>query len=196
MKGDFMNLSKAIKKQRKNYIGFLVFMGFTFILLPVVLILFKNYNVIVWTYLIVIEVFVSIITINRVDYETLRFKHKVDKFYIRNGILRRHIYFKCESLVFVHLERKDEKEELVLLFQSKRSNRNLKGITKMFMKKYPYVSSYYYDLYKLKPEYYYYYLVINKGWNKKYLLLDELYSSCFNAFYSEEAIEIIKQCRE
>lgn len=191
-----MNLSKAIKKQRKNYIGFLVFMSFTFILLPLVLILLKNYNIVVWVYLIVIECFLVLIMIGRIDYETLKYKHEVDRFYIKSGIFKRHIYFKCEGLVFVHVEKKEEKDEIILLFQSKRSNRVLKSITKVFMKRYPYVSSYYYDLYKLKPEYYYYYLVINKGGNKKYLLLDELYSSCFNAFYSEEAIEIIKQCRE
>lgn len=190
-----MNLNKTIKKQKNNFIWFIIFMCFISILLPLILLLKNSFKVILWSYVVLIEVIIIIGVIKRIDDEILVFKHTVGKFRLKHGLFDRKISFRCEDVAFVDIEKSGSKEDIVFVFQSERYNKYLNSIKKWQMKRHPYAASYYYKLYESKPEYYYYYLVINKGKNKRYQFLNEIYSSCFNAFYSDDVINIIRKIR-
>ncbi|SHK41070.1 hypothetical protein SAMN02745248_02479 [Hathewaya proteolytica DSM 3090] len=190
-----MNLSKAIKKQRSNFILFLVFMSFTFLLLPTVLLFLNNFKIILWIYLALVEIVIVSGVIKRIDLEILSYKNNIGKFRMRQGIFDKKISFRCEDVVFVDVEKGGQQWDIVMIFQTQRYNKYLRNISKSAMKKHPYAASYYYKIHESKPEFYYYYLVINKGLYKKYGFLNEIYSSCFHAFYSDDAINLIRQWR-
>ncbi|MFX0548303.1 hypothetical protein ACOAKC_03120 [Hathewaya histolytica] len=191
-----MNTNKAIKKQRNKYFRFVFLMSFIFILFPCIVIYRKLYNYIVFIYIVVLDLLILISILKRTEEEWLFYTQKISKFYIKNGIFKRVYSFKCEEARFVHVDGKEENLKLFLIIQSKRKNKTLKVITKKFIKQYPYAGSYYYNLFKRKPDYNYYYVIVDKGKYRKHLLLDKLYSSCFNAFYSEEAVKYIKEYRK
>jgi len=46
------------------------------------------------------------------------------------------------------------------------------------------------------PEENFFYFIINHGGFKKYVLLDDLYKSCEQALFSDDAIEKIKEYRD
>ncbi|GAA0785118.1 hypothetical protein [Hathewaya limosa] len=190
-----MKLNKAIKKQKKNFKTFLFLMGFIFMLFPCVVIFGKIYNYYIYIYVGLSDAIVLFAILNRIDEENLIYENKLKKFDIKNGIFESKVSFNCEDVVFVHIEEKME-NNIILIIKSKRNNRGLKKIGKSFLKKHPYAATYYYNLYQLKPNYNYYYVIVTNGKYKKYFLLNELYRSCFNAFYSEESISNIKKYRE
>lgn len=191
-----MNINKAIKKQRNKYLRFVFLMSFIFILFPFIVIYAKLYNYIIYVYVLVLDLLVLIAILKRSDEEALFYRQRFNKFYIKRGLFRKRNSFNCEDLIFVHVEGKEENIKLILIVRSKKNSRNLRPITKKFIKEYPYAGDYYYNLFKEKPDYKYYYIIINRGKYKKYLLLNKLYGSCFNAFYSEESVKHIKEYRK
>lgn len=191
-----MNINKAIKKQRNKYFRFVFFMSFIFMLFPFIVIYSKLYSYMVYAYVFVLDFLVITAILRRSDEEALFYRQKVNKFYIKNGIFKKINSFNCDDLIFVHAERREENIKLILIVRSKRNSRNLRPITKKFIKEYPYAGDYYYNLFKKKPDYKYYYIIINRGRYKKYLLLNKLYGSCFNAFYSEDCVNYIKEYRK
>lgn len=190
-----MKLNKAIKKQKKKLKTFLFLMSFIFMLFPCVVIFGKIYNYIIYIYVGLSDAIVLCAILNRIDEENLVYQNKLKKFDIKNGVFESKISFNCEEVVFVHIEENMD-NNIILIIRSKRNNRGLKKVGKSFLKKHPYSGEFYYNLYKFKPNYNYYYVIITKGKYKKYFLLNELYRSCFNAFYSEDSIRYIKKYRE
>lgn len=191
-----MNINKAIKKQRNKYLRFVFLMSFIFMLFPCIVIYNKLYNYVIYIYVFILDFLILSAIFVRTNEETLFYRRKFGKFYIKRGVFKKSNSFNCEDLIFVHVEGEKENIKLILIVRSKRNNRSLKSITKKFIKTYPYAGNYYYNLFKEKPNYKYYSIIVNSGKYKKYLLLNKLYGSCFNAFYSEEAIKYIKEYRK
>lgn len=190
-----MDLNKAIRKQRKSYIRFLLSMCFIFFILPILLLLSKITTIFFLIYLCIIESLIMIAIIIRVNHEGLRFHYDEYKLKIKPVFFGEEIIIICDKVVLVHTEGQLDELEIIIITTSRFRNKKIKAINQDFLSKYPFVANHYYRIKKQLPESSYYYIVINQGGYIKYELLNKIFVSCVYGLFTEETIETIKKYR-
>jgi hypothetical protein len=170
--------------------------------LPIALFLCKTFNVFYITYLIIIELLISLAILIRINKEALKFKYEEFKLKIFLGINKKPIIINCEKIVLVHIEEISSKDDnhndfkIILLSTSKFRSERMININLKFLKNHPYAAYQYNRLKILMPEERFYYTIIKRGGLIKYPLLDIIYKICTRAHFTEECIEKIKFYRE
>lgn len=190
-----MKLEKIVKKEEKSQKRFLIFMSILFVLLPIILYLSGIKTLFIISFLLLIELLIILCIIIKVNYYTLKFSYSNNKLKLKSGLFSKECLLICDKVVILHTVKSEEEIELIIVSKVNIRNRNLKPITKSFMKKYPEAAHEYIRLKKMYPENIYYYQVIKRGGFKKYLLLDSLYKNCVRAVITNPAIENIKISR-
>jgi hypothetical protein len=196
MKGETMNINKAIRKQMKTYKRFMLSMGFIFVLLPIILIVSKIINVFFVIYLVCIEIMITFVILLRFNEEFIEFKFEGYKISIWCGIAKVKFIIICNKVALVHTINQGRDLEVIIITKSRFRNKKIIPIDLKFLRKYPYVAQMYNKIKISDLEQEYYYITISNGGFRKYNLLDELYKSCVGAFFSDDAIEKIKEYRE
>jgi hypothetical protein len=196
MKGEIMNINKAIRKQRKTYKRFMLSMCFIFVLLPVILIMSKIINIFFVIYLICIEIMITLVLLLRFNEEFMEFKLDGYKISIWCGIAKMKFIIICNKVAVVHTINRGANLQIIIITKSKFRNKRISPIDIKFLKKYPYVAQMYNKIKILDPEQEYFYITISNGGFRKYNLLDDIYKSCVGALFSDDAIEKIKEYRE
>jgi len=191
-----MNINKAIRKQKKTYKRFVLSMCFIFVLLPIILMGSKIINAFFVIYLVCIEIMIFIVVILRFNEEYIDFKLDGYKISIWCGITKVKFIIICKKVALVHVEGHGRDSAIVVITKSRFRNKKIYPVDIDFLKKYPYVAQMYKKIKILMPEENYFYFIINHGGFKKYILLDDLYKSCVDSVFSDDAIEQIKEYRE
>ncbi|MBU3189020.1 hypothetical protein K9O30_09105 [Clostridium bowmanii] len=191
-----MNINKAIRKQKKTYKGFMLSMCFIFVLLPVMLMVSKIINIFLIMYLICNELLIAFVVFLRFNEEYIDIKCEGYKISIWCGIAKIKFIIICKKVVFVHTQDNGKDLKIITITKSKFRNKKIQPIDLNFCKKYPYVEQMYNKIKIENPEENYFYFIITQGGFKKYILLDDLYKSCVEAIFSDDAIEMIKEYRE
>ncbi len=187
-----MNINKAIRKQRKSYIRFLLSMCFVFFALPLTLIYYGKTDAFYMGYLAAIETLVVVAIYLRARQERLDFSYTMGRIRLKRGIPGKSESIDCDKIVYVDVEPsagkvKDFQEFGIILFsKAKFRNKKLKAADQEVRSRYNAGS----------PDDELYYLAINSGGLRKYRLLDRIFTSCVKAEFSEKAIEIIKFYRK
>ncbi|GAA0125895.1 hypothetical protein UT300019_17970 [Clostridium sp. CTA-19] len=189
-----MDIYKVLKKQKKSYKRFVLFMGFIFILLPAVLIYSKMLSAFFIGYLIILEILIFQLILIRYNEEHLHFKQVNKKIVIEVGVLRRKYTISTDKVAIIHTVKSVKSFEILIITKSRFRNKRLKHVDFRFLDKQKTISKYY-NRVKLESDDPYFYFVIRKGGVKKYLLLDFLYRTCVGAAFTDEAIEKIKEYR-
>lgn len=191
-----MDINKAIRKQKKSYKRFMLTMGFIFLLLPTILLIFnKMDNLIYDLFLVIIEILILITIIISSDMEILTYEADDYKIKIKTGAFLRKINLVYSKVAAVHTTLKGADMQIVIISNGRLRTSMAKKIESSFIINYPELSSIYERLNKLRPDTEYYYLVINGGGYFKYKLLDYIYKTCVHAVFSEQAIEMVKEYR-
>jgi hypothetical protein len=187
-----MDINKAIRKQKKSFIYFMLSMCFIFFVLPVILLVLKRESLFFLSYLAVIEVLIVSAVLFRINSEYLRFQYDSNKLKIFTGLFKSEININCSKVLYVDVEGREGNTTIILITKSKLRSSHVKKIDINFLTKYDFIKGKYYRLKKIHPEDNFYYLVIKNGGYYKYKLLDIIYKSCVYAYFSEEAIDKIK----
>lgn len=190
-----MNINKAIRKQEKSNKRFLLTLCFIFFVLPLILFLSGRFNIFLFIYLFVIELLILIAIVININNNYLKYSVENYKLKIKLKKFGESINILCDKVAMVFAEGKNSNMEIIIITTSKFRNKNIKPIDENLLKKYPYLAHKYYIIKKHHPENNYFYIIINKGGYNKYRLLDLIYKNCITAYYSEEAIERIKEYR-
>jgi len=190
-----MNINKAIRKQNKLYKGFLQSMGFIFLILPLVMFLSKRYSIFFIVYLLIIEALIITAIIIRASHERLKFEASADRIRIKAGLFAEEYSINTDKVAIVHTEGSGERLEIIIITTSRFRNNKIKRISSDFLKKYTYAAFHYYRIKKQQPEVEYYYFIITKGGYYKYNLIDLFYKSCLRAYFTENAINTLKEYR-
>ena len=190
-----MNINKALRKQNKLYNRFLHSMGFIFLILPIVLFISKKYSVFFIIYLLVIEILIITAIFIRTSYERLKFECNRDRIKIKAGLFADEYNINSDKVAIIHTERSGERLEIIIITTSKFRNNKIKRVNSEFLKRYTYAAFHYYRIKKQQPETEYFYFIITKGGYYKYNLIDMLYKSCLRAFFTENAINTLKEYR-
>lgn len=191
-----MNINKAIRKQHKSYIRFMLSMCFIFIALPYILYISGKYmKPFFIIYLFLIECLVLTGIILKSDANILTFQDHKYKIKVAYGVLRKKIVIFCDKIVFVHAEGKNDNIDIVIVSDFKFRNQNLHNMDNSFFRKYPEVSNYWERIRKSHPDKKFYYITIKNGGYYKYIFLDTLYRTCVHAFFSDSSIDRIKEYR-
>ena len=191
-----MNINKAIRKQKKTYKRFMLSMCFIFVLLPNILIVSKIINVFFIVYLVCIELMITFVVLLRFNEEYIDFKLDGYKISIWCGIAKVKFIIICKKVALVHADGNGENLEVIIITKSRFRNKKINPVDINFLKRYPYVAQMYNKIKIQNLEETYFYFIINQGGFKKYILLDDLYRSCVQAVFSDDAIEKIKEYRE
>lgn len=189
-----MNINKAIRKQKKSFKRFWLSMGFIFLLLPILVIVTQKYSFFIIAYLVVIEFLIVISILVHIHMETLKFQY-TNKLKIQNGIWGGKYTIVCNNVMFVHTINDKRDMKIVLVLKSKMRNKNIKVIDSKFLQKYTLKNGYNisYKMENLQKKYYY--IIINKGGYYKYEFLNFIYRYCVKAYFTDKAIERIKEYR-
>lgn len=190
-----MDINKAIRKQKKSNIEFLLFLSFIFFMLPLILFLAHKSNIFFIVYLLIIEMLILITIIINISNNYI--KYSSDNYRLKVKLLHfgEEINIVCDKVKFVHAEGKGAQISIIFIMNSRFRNKKIMPVDNNFVSKNPYLSQQYYWLKVQNPEDNYYYLIITKGGFEKYKLLDMVYKNCVKAEYTEEAVEIIKEYR-
>lgn len=190
-----MNINKAIRKQNRAYKNFVLTMGFIFLILPFALMLSKKFTWFFIVYLAIIEGLIFIVILANINSEYLKFEYDNYKLKIKAGLLKEEINIICDKVAFIHTEKEGKDLEIIIIASSRFRNKSFKPVDVLFLRKYPYVAHHYYRIKKLHPEDEYFCLKITKGGFMKYKLLDYIYKGCVYAYFTDEAVERIKEYR-
>jgi hypothetical protein len=190
-----MDLNKAIRKQKKSYVRFLLSMCFIFLFLPLMLFISKKITPFLLIYLGIIEVLIMFAVVIRISYEGLKFNYDQYKLKIKEGFFGEKINIICDKVALVHTEGQVDALEIIIITTSRFRNKKIKAVNLEFLRQYPYVNYHYYRIKKQFPENNYYYIIITKGGYHKYELLNKIFISCVYGFFTEEAIDTIKKYR-
>jgi len=190
-----MNINKAIRKQNKLYKRFLQSMGFIFLILPIVMYMAKRYSVFFLIYLLIIDALIIIAIIIRSSHERLKVECSADRIRIKAGLFTEEYNINSDKVAIVHTEGRGERLEIIVITTSRFRNNKIKRISSDFLKKYTYAAFHYYRIKKQHPEIEYYYFIITKGGYCKYNLIDMFYKSCLRAYFTENAINTLKEYR-
>lgn len=191
-----MNINKAIRKQKKTYKRFMLSMCFIFVLLPIILIVSKIINTFFIIYLVCIELLITFGMLLRFNEEYMDFKQEGYKISIWCGIAKLKFIIICEKVALIHTRDQGRNLEIIIITKSRFRNKKIHPIDISFLKKYPYVAQMYNKIKIQNPEENYFYFIIKHGGFRKYILLNDLYKSCVQAVFSDDAIEKIKEYRE
>lgn len=190
-----MNIDKAIKKQNKSYKRFITAMGFIFLVLPAVMILFGKIDLFYIIYAGIIELLIMMAVLISVDNQYLKYEYDSYRLKIKLGVFKNIYNIICDKVIFVHAEGNGPQFTLIILTTSKFRNKRVRAVDSEFLKKHPFVGQNYYRLKKIHPEEKFYYIVITKGGYSKFKLLDTIFRSCVYASFSDEAVKNIKEYR-
>ncbi|MGK0465530.1 MAG: hypothetical protein ACJAX4_000811 [Clostridium sp.] len=196
MKGEIMNINKAIRKQRKTYKRFVLSMCFIFVLLPLILKISKIINIFLVMYLICIEIMITLVLLLRFNEEFMEFKLDGYKISIWCGIAKMKFIIICNKVAVVHTMNRGVDLQIIIITKSRFRNKRISPIDIKFLQKYPCAAQMYNKIKVLDPEQEYFYITISNGGFRKYNLLDNIYKSCVGALFSDDAIEKIKEYRE
>lgn len=191
-----MDINKAIKKQEKSNKRFLLFLGFIFFILPVVLFLSKKINIFFFIYLFIIETLILIAMLITLNSYYLKYSCDGYKLKLNFKGFGEGFNIICDKVVLVHTEGTGQQMSIVIVTSSKFRNKKINAVDEIFLRKHAYLSHYYYKIKKLQLEENFFYIIINKGGYHKYRLLDMIYRSCVHGQYTEEAVERIKEYRK
>lgn len=191
-----MNINKAIRKQNKSYIRFMLTMSFIFILLPEALFLSNKWKHMVFLiFLFIIEILIIILMLtvsnSRLSYTVLEKNLKV-----KSGIYPKTININFERVLAVHTKNINENLEIILITSSNLRSKYVKRIDDNFLRLYPDLYDECNRLIKSDGQNEFYYFTISSGGYNKYKLLDELYKTCLRAYFTDETIERIKEYRK
>lgn len=188
-----MDISKALRKQKKSIKRFWLSMGFIFFILPTTVLLNRTFSFFIILYLFIIEILIIVALIVRTHKDTLKFKYD-NKLRIQNGLFRGKYYIDCEKVVFVHCIGEEDFKILIIL-RSRLRNKNIKVLDSKFFEKYAISKGLRMSATLNNLEKKYYYIIINRGGYKKYELINTIYRYCVKARFTGEAIEKIKEYR-
>lgn len=190
-----MDIYKVLKKQKKSYIRFMLFMGFIFLLLPAIVYITKRFNAFFITYLVIVEILILAVMISRYYDEYLKYEDDDDKLIISiaGGKIKYRIF--RDKIAIVHTIANDRYFDIMIITKSKVRNKKLRILTPKILNKYPSVEKQYRKV-KMPDEGEYYYFIIRRGGAKKYLLLEYLFTNCLDAIFTDEAIKNIKEYRK
>lgn len=189
-----MNINKAIRKQRKSYIRFLLSMCFVFFALPAAFAFYGRGRVFYIGYLAAVEALVAVAVYIRAGQEKLEFEYIMGRLRLRRGVLGKTEGIECDKIMYVDVEPAAERVKgfqefgIILFSKSRFRNKKLKAADPEILSRYKGITD--------GPGQELYYLTIGSGGLRKYKLLDTLFKSCVKAAFSENAIEKIKFYRK
>lgn len=191
-----MNINKAIRKQSKSYIRFMLTMGFIFILLPEALFLsnkWKNPAFLIFLLILEILIIISMLTMSnsRLCYTVMESSIKV-----KLGIYLPNVNINFDRVKAVHTENCKEKMEIILITSSNLRNKYVKKMDNNFLMRFPDLTDIFIKYTENAEQNGSYYFVISNGGYNKYKLLNEIYKTCVKAYFTDEAIECIKEYRK
>jgi hypothetical protein len=197
-----MNINKAIRKQRKSYIRFLLSMCFVFFALPLALIFYSRLDAFYIGYMAAVETLVAVSVYMRSRQERLEFDYNMGRIRVKRGLFAKAESINCDKIMYVDVELLAEKVKgfqefsIILISESKFRNKKLKSVDHEFWDSYKSIRSVSEKLVRENPGKELYYLVIDSGGLRKYRLLEAVFTSCVKAVFSENAIEKIKFYRK
>lgn len=189
-----MDINKVLKKQKKSYNRFMLFMGFIFVCLPIILFYFKRFSPFFILYLVVTELLVLQAALIRRNEEYLTFEQVDDNIVIEVGLIKLRYSIIAKKVAIVHTINNKDNFDIIVVTKGRFRNKRLKHVDFKFLQKQHTISRYY-NRVRLKNDDPYFYFIIRKGGAKKYLLLNFLYKLCVNSAFTDSAIEIIKKYR-
>jgi len=197
-----MNINKAIRKQRKSYVRFLLSMCFVFFTLPLALIFYSQLGIFYIGYMAVVEMLIAVSVIMRCSQERLEFDYNFGRLRVKRGLFAKNESINCDKIMYVDVELAAEKVKgfqefnIILISKSKFRNKKLKAVDCEFWDRYIRIWPVSVKNALENPEKELYYLMIDSGGLRKYRLLDAVFTSCVKAAFSENAIEKIKFYRK
>ena len=190
-----MEINRALKRIRKKENIFFIIMGILAVLIPTLAYLANLKNTFIYVYIMIIEILILIAILSRINTCTLKFKYYKSRFKIRQGLFLRESIILCENVAIVHTSKEREDVEIIIVTSSKFRNKKARPVTKGFLKKYPEVEREYKRLKKINEEQTYYFQIIRNGSLRKYIFLENIYTTCVKSAYTPAAIESIKIAR-
>lgn len=190
-----MEINRALKRIRKKENIFFIIMGILAVLIPTLAYLANLKNTFIYVYIMIIEILILIAILSRINTCTLKFKYYNSRFKIRQGLFLRESIILCENVAIVHTSKEREDVEIIIVKSSKFRNKKARPVTKGFLKKYPEVEREYKRLKKINEEQTYYFQIIRNGSLRKYIFLENIYTTCVKSAYTPAAIESIKIAR-
>lgn len=190
-----MEINKALKRIRKKENIFFIIMGILSVSIPTLAYLANLKNTFIYVYIMIIEILILIAILSRINTCTLKFKYYNSRFKIRQGLFLRESIILCENVAIVHTSKEREDVEIIIVTSSKFRNKKARPVTKGFLKKYPEVEREYNRLKKINEEQPYYFQIIRNGSLRKYIFLENIYTTCVKSAYTPAAIESIKIAR-
>ncbi|WP_302633510.1 hypothetical protein [uncultured Clostridium sp.] len=190
-----MEINRALKRIRKKENIFFIIMGILSVLIPTLAYLANLKNTFVYVYIAIIEFLILIAMLARINICTLKFKYYNSRFKIRQGLFLRESIILCDNVAIVHTNKDREELEIIIVTSSKFRNKKSRPIVKGFLKRYPEVEREYNRLKKINEEQTYYFQIIRNGSLRKYIFLENIYTTCVKSAYTPAAIESIKIAR-
>lgn len=190
-----MEINKALKRIRKKENIFFIIMGILSVSIPTLAYLANLKNTFIYVYIMIIEILILIAILSRINTCTLKFKYYNSRFKIKQGLFLRESIILCENVAIVHTSKEREDVEIIIVTSSKFRNKKARPVTKGFLKKYPEVEREYKRLKKINEEQTYYFQIIRNGSLRKYIFLENIYTTCVKSAYTPAAIESIKIAR-
>ena len=190
-----MEINRALKRIRKKENIFFIIMGILAVLIPTLAYLANLKNTFVYVYIAIIEFLILIAILSRINTCTLKFKYYNSRFKIRQGLFLRESIILCDNVAIVHTNKEREDVEIIIVTSSKFRNKKARPVIKGFLKKYPEVEREYKRLKKINEEQTYYFQIIRNGSLRKYIFLENIYTTCVKSAYTPAAIESIKIAR-
>lgn len=190
-----MEINRALKRIRKKENIFFIIMGILSVSIPTLAYLANLKNTFIYVYIMIIEILILIAILSRINTCTLKFKYYNSRFKIRQGLFLRESIILCENVAIVHTSKEREDVEIIIVTSSKFRNKKARPVTKGFLKKYPEVEREYNRLKKINEEQPYYFQIIRNGSLRKYIFLENIYTTCVKSAYTPAAIESIKIAR-
>ena len=190
-----MEINRALKRIRKKENIFFIIMGILSVSIPTLAYLANLKNTFIYVYIMIIEILILIAILSRINTCTLKFKYYNSRFKIRQGLFLKESIILCENVAIVHTSKEREDVEIIIVTSSKFRNKKARPVTKGFLKKYPEVEREYKRLKKINEEQTYYFQIIRNGSLRKYIFLENIYTTCVKSAYTPAAIESIKIAR-
>lgn len=190
-----MEINKALKRIRKKENIFFIIMGILSVSIPTLAYLANFKNIFIYLYIVIIEFLILIAILSRINTCTLKFKYYNSRFKIKQGLFLRESIILCDNVAIVHTNKEREDVEIIIVTSSKFRNKKARPVTKGFLKKYPEVEREYKRLKKINEEQTYYFQIIRNGSLRKYIFLENIYTTCVKSAYTPAAIESIKIAR-
>lgn len=188
-----MDINKAIRKQNKVYNSFVLSMCFIFFALPIIMIFLNKENLFYLLYLCIIEILILITVTITINNEYLKYECKDYKIIIKSGLFLGTFHILAEKVALVHAQDESGSMNIILIMTSRFRNRKIKPVNQSFLLSHAYLSHHYYRLKKQHSDEEYFYLIIDKGGYNKYKFLKDIYKLCVRAYFTDEAIERIKE---